>query len=113
MRADPDALMARVADGDQPAFAELYDALAPTVYGVVLRIVRDPAQSENVTHEVFVECWRQAARFDPARGGVRGWAITIARRRAVERVRSRRDSLIRLRGLPGASDGLGAGHACR
>ena len=81
-------LMARIATGDEPAFAELYDELAPTVYGIVRRVVRDPAQSEEVTQEVFVELWRQAARFDSARGGVRGWAATIARRRAVDRVRS-------------------------
>ena len=80
--------MARIAEGDEPAFAELYDELAPTVYGIVRRVVRDPAQSEEVTQEVFVELWRQAARFDSARGGVRGWAATIARRRAVDRVRS-------------------------
>jgi RNA polymerase sigma-70 factor (ECF subfamily) len=86
--ADPDALMARIAKGDEHAFAELYDELAPTVYGIVLRVVRDPAQSEEVTQEVFVELWRQAARYDAARGGVRGWAVTIAHRRAVDRVRS-------------------------
>ena len=82
------SLMARVASGDERAFAELYDELAPTLYGIVLRVVRDPAQSEEVTQEVFVELWRQAARFDPARGGVRGWAVMIAHRRAVDRVRS-------------------------
>jgi RNA polymerase sigma-70 factor, ECF subfamily len=86
--ADCGALMARIANGDEPAFAELYDELAPTLYGTVLRIVRDPAQSEEVTQEVFVELWRQAARFDPSRGGVHAWAVTMARRRAVDRVRS-------------------------
>lgn len=86
--ADPEALMARVATGDEPAFAELYDELAPTVFGIVLRVVRDPAQSEEVTQEVFLEVWRQAARYDSARGGVRAWAVTIAHRRAVDRVRS-------------------------
>ena len=86
--AHPNGLMARVANGDQAAFAELYDELASTVYGIVLRVVRDPTQSEDVTQEVFVELWRQAARFDAARGGVRGWAGTIARRRAIDRVRS-------------------------
>jgi RNA polymerase sigma-70 factor, ECF subfamily len=80
--------MARIATGDELAFAELYDELAPTVHGIVLRVVRDPAQSEEVTQEVFVELWRQAVRFDSARGGVRGWAVTIAHRRAVDRVRS-------------------------
>jgi RNA polymerase sigma-70 factor (ECF subfamily) len=85
---DASALMARVADGDEPAFAELYDELAPTVYGIVRRVVRDPAQSEEVTQEVFLEVWDRAARYDAARGGVRSWAVTIAHRRAVDRVRS-------------------------
>jgi len=80
--------IARVAAGDQTAFASLYDVLAPSVFGVVRRVLRDPAQAEEVTQEVFVEIWRQAARFDPERGSVRTWAITIAHRRAVDRVRS-------------------------
>jgi RNA polymerase sigma-70 factor (ECF subfamily) len=92
------ALMARIAAGDEVAFAGLYDALAPAVYGVVLRVVRDTAQSEEVVQEVFVELWRQATRFDVARGDVRTWATTIAHRRAVDRVRSeqsRRDRHLR------------------
>ena len=80
--------MARVAKGDVPAFAELYDELAPTVYGIVLLVLRDRAQSEEVTRKVFVELWRQAARFDPARCGVRSWVGSIAGRRAVDRMRS-------------------------
>jgi RNA polymerase sigma-70 factor (ECF subfamily) len=100
--------MARIATGDEPAFAELYDALAPTIYGIVLRVVRDPAQSEEVTQEVFVELWRQAARFDSARGGVRAWAVTIAHRRAIDRVRSEqslRDRQLRDAAVsPGASE---------
>jgi len=86
--ADLDARIARVAAGDQVAFAELYDRLAPTVYGIVLRVLRDPAQSEEVTQEVFVDIWRSAARFDGGRATVRTWATTIAHRRAVDRVRS-------------------------
>ena len=80
--------MARIASGDERAFAALYDELAPTLYGIVLRIVGDPAQSEEVTQEVFVELWREAAHLDSTRGGVRGWAVMIAHRRAVDRVRS-------------------------
>jgi len=89
-RVDPELtnLIASVADGDQAAFASLYDGLAPTIYGVVLRVLRDGAQAEEVTQEVFVEIWKQATRFDAERGSVRPWAVTIAHRRAVDRVRS-------------------------
>ena len=82
------ALIHRVGRGDQAAFADLYDAVAPLVHGVVLKIVRDPSQAEEVVQEVFVELWRVAPRFDPARGAVTSWVATIAHRRAVDRVRS-------------------------
>jgi RNA polymerase sigma-70 factor (ECF subfamily) len=104
---DPAALIALVAQGDERAFADLYDELAPAVFGIVRRIIRDPAQSEEVAQEVFVELWRQAARFDPARGTVRGWAATIAHRRAVDRVRaeqSLRDRHLRSAVVPAAPD---------
>jgi RNA polymerase sigma-70 factor (ECF subfamily) len=85
---DPETSIAKVAAGDQAAFAALYDELAPSVFGVVRRVLRDPSQAEEVTQEVFVEIWRLAGRFDPQRGSVRTWAVTIAHRRAVDRVRS-------------------------
>jgi RNA polymerase sigma-70 factor (ECF subfamily) len=78
----------RVRLGDEAAFAEFYDAVGGVVYGTVLRVIRNPAQAEEVTQEVFVELWRTAARFDPSRGSVRTWAATMAHRRAVDRVRS-------------------------
>jgi RNA polymerase sigma-70 factor (ECF subfamily) len=81
-------LLQRAARGDQQAFAALYDQVAGRVYGLVRRILRDPAQSEEVAQEVFVEVWRNAARFDGDRGGALGWIFTIAHRRAVDRVRS-------------------------
>jgi RNA polymerase sigma-70 factor, ECF subfamily len=99
-------LIALVAKGDERAFAELYDELAPTVHGTVLRVIRDPAQAEEVTQEVFVDLWRQAPRFDPARGAVRGWAVTIAHRRAVDRVRS--EQSLRDRHLRDAAASAGA-----
>lgn len=85
-------LLRRAGRGDQQAFAALYDALAPLVHGVVLKVVRDPSQSEEVTQEVFVELWRLAARFDGTKGSARTWAATLAHRRAIDRVRSEQAS---------------------
>jgi RNA polymerase sigma-70 factor (ECF subfamily) len=81
-------LLRRSAAGDEGAFAELYDATAPRVFGLVRRVVRDPAQSEEVTQEVFLDVWRSSGRFDPARGSALSWILTIAHRKAVDRVRS-------------------------
>ncbi len=82
------ALMERVARGDQEAFAALYDRFSGRAFGLVRRVLRDPAQSEEVTQEVFVEVWQSARRYDAAQGAVAGWLLTIAHRRAVDRVRS-------------------------
>jgi RNA polymerase sigma-70 factor (ECF subfamily) len=85
---DLDGLLTRVARGDESAFAGLYDQLSGPVYGLIRRVVRDPAQSEEVAQEVMLEVWRAATRFDPARGSAATWVLTIAHRRAVDRVRS-------------------------
>ncbi|MEU8821666.1 ECF RNA polymerase sigma factor SigK [Actinoplanes sp. NPDC048796] len=86
----PDAgtLLAAVARGDEKAFDRLYELVAPRVYGLIRRVLRDPAQAEEVAQEVLVEVWRSAARFDPAQGSATAWVFTIAHRRAVDRVRS-------------------------
>ena len=81
-------LLAMVARGDQAAFAAVYDHAAAQVFGLVRRVVRDPAQSEEVTQEVMLEVWRTASRFDPHRGSAMAWLMTMAHRRAVDRVRS-------------------------
>ncbi|WP_229733487.1 sigma-70 family RNA polymerase sigma factor [Conyzicola nivalis] len=81
-------LLARVAAGDQAAFAELYDQIAPRVLGLVRRLLRDHAQSEEVTQEIFLEIWQTATRYDPAKGGASTWIMTMAHRRAVDRVRA-------------------------
>ena len=84
----PDELLTRVAGGDQLAFAELYDQTAPRVLGLVKRLLKDHAQSEEVTQEVFLEIWQTATRFDTARGSASSWMLTMAHRRAVDRVRA-------------------------
>ena len=81
-------LIGRVARGDTAAFEMIYERYARTVYGMVIRVLRDPAQSEEVAQEVLVEVWRTAARFDPDQGSLRAWVVTMARRRAVDRVRT-------------------------
>jgi RNA polymerase sigma-70 factor, ECF subfamily len=77
-----------VARGDADAFDAVYDQVAATVFGIVRRVVRDPAQSEEVTQDVLLEVWRNAAKFDPGRGSATAWVMTLAHRRAVDRVRS-------------------------
>ena len=81
-------LISRVARGDAEAFDAVYDQVAATVFGIVRRVIRDPAQSEEVTQDVLLEVWRNAAKFDPGRGSAAAWVTTLAHRRAVDRVRS-------------------------
>ena len=83
-----DDLLLRVARGDTAAFERLYDQVSGTVFGVIHRVLRDPAQSEEVAQEVLVEVWRTATRFDSGRGNASTWIHTMAHRRAVDRVRS-------------------------
>ena len=83
-----DELVEQVAGGASAAFEALYERVSGSVYGVILRVLRDPAQSEEVAQEVLVEVWRRAARFDAARGSASTWIHTMAHRRAIDRVRS-------------------------
>jgi len=84
----PDALLVAIARGDREAFTLFYDQVIGRVYGVVRSVVRDPAQSEEVAQDVMLELWRVAPRYEPAMGKATTWTLTIAHRRAVDRVRS-------------------------
>jgi hypothetical protein len=86
--ADLGDLLTHVARGDQTAFERVYDEVSGPVYGLALRIVRDPAQSEEVAQEVLVEVWRTASRYEAGRGSAMSWVMMLAHRRAVDRVRS-------------------------
>ncbi len=98
-----DELLRRTARGDETAFAQLYDLTAPRVYGLALRVLRGPALAEEVAQEALVEVWRTASRFDSERGSAISWVLTLAHRRAVDRVRSTQASEERERRVAAAS----------
>ncbi|HET6295079.1 MAG TPA: ECF RNA polymerase sigma factor SigK [Kribbella sp.] len=99
----PAELMARVARGDAVAFGQVYDLMAPRVYGLIRRVLRNPAQSEEVTQEVMVEVWRTATRYDADRGSLASWILTMAHRRAIDRVRSEQSTTDREQAVAAAS----------
>jgi RNA polymerase sigma-70 factor (ECF subfamily) len=90
-------LLVRVGRGDEASFDELYTAVAGSVFGVALRVVRDRAIAEEVAQDVLVEVWRSAARYRPEAGSGRTWILTMAHRRAIDRVRSEQAHTDRLR----------------
>jgi RNA polymerase sigma-70 factor (ECF subfamily) len=97
-------LLAQVAEGNQEAFAKLYDQCASRVLGLVRRLLKDSAQSEEVTQEIFLEVWQNAKRYDPAKGSATTWILTMSHRRAVDRIRASqstrdRDTKIGLRDM--------------
>jgi RNA polymerase sigma-70 factor (ECF subfamily) len=81
-------LLARIAEGDRAAFADLYDQTAARVFGLVRRILVDEAQSEEVTQEIFLEIWQTASRYTATRGSAMTWILTMTHRRAVDRIRA-------------------------
>jgi len=86
--ASKEELLGRVAAGDQQAFAALYDEVSPRVFGLIRRLLVDHSQSEEVTQEVFLEIWQNATRYEPTKGGALTWILTMAHRRAVDRIRA-------------------------
>lgn len=102
-------LLGRVAQGNEGAFGELYDRMASRVLGLVRRLLVDPSQSEEVTQEIFLEIWQTATRYEAQRGGAATWILTMAHRRAIDRIRSSqasrdRDIKIGIRDLAVAYD---------
>ncbi|GAA1197424.1 ECF RNA polymerase sigma factor SigK [Prauserella alba] len=85
---DARALLVEVAKGNEAAFEQLYELIVRPVFGLVRRLLRDAAQSEEVTQEVLVEVWRTATHYRPEKGGAMTWVLTLAHRRAVDRVRA-------------------------
>jgi RNA polymerase sigma-70 factor (ECF subfamily) len=85
---DLDDLLRRVARQDVDAFAVLYDRTRARVFGLITRVLRDGGYSEETTQEVYLQVWRNAATYDPSSGSALAWLMTLAHRRAVDRVRS-------------------------
>ena len=115
----PAALLARIAQGDREAFSRFYDAFAGLALGLIRRILRDPAASEEVLQEVFWQIWQEAARYDPRRGSPEAWVVMRAKTRAIDKLRAIRrrektfvapvdDSVARSREAPGENPGVAA-----
>lgn len=83
-------LIIRIKARDREAFHQLYDRYAQIIFSLCIRILRDDAEAEDVAQEIFVQIWKEAERFDPARASVKTWMFTIARSRALDRYRSRK-----------------------
>jgi len=93
--AELDALLRRVAYQDVDAFATFYDRTRARVFGLVTRVLRDPGYSEETTQDIYLQVWRSAESYDPSAGSPLAWLMTLAHRRAVDRVRSEQASTTR------------------
>jgi RNA polymerase sigma factor (sigma-70 family) len=91
-RARLNQLLDATARGEQRAFAELYRLASGHVFAVLVRMVHDRAEAEDLLQEVFTTAWRRAGTFDAARGGAMTWLVTLARNRAIDRLRQHHES---------------------
>lgn len=102
-------LLERTASGDEQALASLYDATSRFVHGLALRILRDPGAAEDITMDVYLQVFRQAARYDPRRGTSLAWLLMLTRSRAIDRLRAEahrraRETSTETAALPPSSD---------
>ena len=113
------ALLAGIAQGDREAFGRFYDVFAGLALGLIRRILRDPAASEDVLQEVFWQIWQEAARYDPRRGSPEAWVVMRSKTRAIDRLRAIRrrektfvapvdESVARSSETPGENPGVAA-----
>lgn len=102
-------LLVQTGRGSAPAFERLYDEMSSSVYGVARRVVRDPHLAEDVAQEALVEVWRLAPRYRPDAGSAVSWILTIAHRRAIDKVRSEQAHRDRTVGFEAAASGASDG----
>lgn len=88
------SLLSACARGDRRAFKSIYDSQSPQMYGIALRITRDPALAADALHDAFLQAWQNAGRFDGARGRAEAWLISLVRYRALDAVRSRKREVV-------------------
>jgi len=88
--ADDVALIRRMVEADETALGALYDRWARSLYSLVLHLLRDPDEAEDVVEETFWQAWRKANSYEPARGAVSTWLLTIGRRKALDRLRAKK-----------------------
>ncbi len=103
VKPDLDGLLRRTATGDREAFTDLYDAISGPVFGTVRGIVRDHSIAEEVAHDVLLEIWTKAESWDRSRGSAVTWIMVMARRRAIDRVRSEQSARTRVESVAASS----------
>lgn len=83
-------LLRRMAGGDKAALGDLYDRFSRPLFATALAVLSDPAEAQDIVHDVFMVLWEKAALFEPERGSAFAWAVTLTRNRAIDRLRTRR-----------------------
>ncbi|MEO8192672.1 MAG: sigma-70 family RNA polymerase sigma factor [Gemmatimonadales bacterium] len=83
-------LIQRMCDADETALGALYDRWMRSLYSLVLHLLKDPDEAEDVVEETFWQAWRKASSYEPSRGAVSTWLLTIGRRKALDRLRARK-----------------------